>query len=404
MDLGGADLVRVLWSDLHGVARGKEVTVEEFERVVTHGVGFCQALMLTDLAANPLDAPETSGGGWPDAVARPDVTTLIGSADVALCLADISDTHGEPLTFSPRDILRAQVARYTECGLSPVVGPELEFYLCRRDSGGWAPYGERDTAGYMVGTAHDPEGMISQLLRRCRAMGLGVTAGNHEFSGGQFELNQHHSDALDAADRAFLFKYVVKEVASAHGLLATFMGKPFNDRAGNGCHLHVSLVDPSGPPPLDAFLAGILAHAPALTALLNPTITAYKRLGDGLAPVTANWGPDDRTAYVRIPPEGGRVEVRGGDGSANLYLAIAAVLAAGFDGIQHDLKPPAPGEGDPLPKSLPAALDALEDDKILVAGLGPRFVELFAALKRAELARFARTVTDWEFREYSWLL
>ncbi|WP_370946201.1 glutamine synthetase family protein [Amycolatopsis sp. cg5] len=404
MDLGGADLVRVLWSDLHGVARGKEVTVEEFHRVVTHGVGFCQALLLTDLAANPLEATETSGSGWPDAVAHPDVTTLIGSPDVALCLADISDTHGEPLAFSPRDILRAQIARFTECGLSPVLGPELEFYLCRRDSGGWAPYGERDTAGYMVGTALDPEGMISQLLRRCRDMGLDATAGNHEFSGGQFELNLHHSSALNAADRAFLSRYVVKEVASAHGLLATFMGKPFNERAGNGCHLHVSLVDSSGTPPLMAFLAGVLAHAPALTALLNPTITAYKRLGEGLTPVTANWGHDDRTAYVRIPPEGARVEVRGGDGSANLYLATAAILAAGFDGIQHDLTPPPPGEGAPLPRSLPEALYALEDDKTLASALGPRFVELFAALKRAELSRFARTVTDWEFREYSWLL
>ena len=162
-----------------------------------------------------------------------------------------------------------------------------------------------------------------------------------------------------------------------------------------------------------SFLAGLLEHARALTAILNPTVNAFKRLGGGLAPAVANWGPDNRAAYIRIPPERGpntRLEIRIGDATTNPYLAIAALLVAGLDGIDRALRPPPPvtrddpTAGAPLPTSLDAALTALEDDKPLAESLGPRFTELFVALKRQEIARFAAAVTDWEFREYSWLL
>lgn len=206
------------------------------------------------------------------------------------------------------------------------------------------------------------------------------------------------------------------------------MGKPFADKAGSGHHVHMSLVnddggnlfaDPSGEGGLSSlgqsFLAGVLEHAPALTALLNPTVNAYKRLAspDSLAPTTANWGYDNRTAYVRIPPERGpgtRIEVRVADGAANSYLVIAALLAAGLDGIDRDLAPPPPltenpgTEGAPLPSSFGSALSALEEDKLLGEALGPRFVEVFTALKRQEHSRFERAVTDWEFREYARML
>lgn len=426
----GVDLVRVLWSDLHGIARGKDLTLDELPRAVEHGVGFCQAVLLTGLDAEPLETSETSGTGWPDASARPDLATL-AAADhdpgVAVCLADIVDPQtGTPLFLSPRDLLRAQVSRLSTRDLQPVVGPELEFSLCRPAGDGWTEYVDRDTAGYIVGVANDPAGLISLLMRRCRALGIPVFAGNQEFSGGQFEINIRHAGALAAADHAFLFKHVTKEIAAQEGFRATFMGKPFAARAGNGTHLHLSLVDSSGgnacydpasPYGLStvaqSFLGGLIEHAPALTAILNPTINAFKRLGGALAPVVANWGPDNRAAYVRIPPERGpgtRLEVRIGDGTTNPYLAIAALLAAGLDGIDRGcpLPPPVtrddPTAGAPLPATLDAALSALEDDKILTEALGPRFTELFIALKRAESRRFAMAVTDWEFREYSWLL
>ena len=175
-------------------------------------------------------------------------------------------------------------------------------------------------------------------------LGLEASAVHHEFMNSQYEINLRSADALTAADRAFRLKSAVKDMAAQRGLVATFMGKPFNDQGGSGTHLHLSLTregrnafdapreDHGVAGELHAFVAGVLAHAPALMALLNPTINAYRRLQpNSLAPTQAGWGWDDRNAFIRIPPERGtatRIEVRVGDGAANPYLAIAAVLAA----------------------------------------------------------------------------
>jgi glutamine synthetase len=205
------------------------------------------------------------------------------------------------------------------------------------------------------------------------------------------------------------------------------MGKPFNDQGGSGTHLHLSLnrdgrnaFDVPGAEQgvageLHAFTAGVLAHAPALMALLNPTINAYRRIvPDSLAPTHANWGWDNRATFIRIPPERGgatRIEIRVGDGGANPYLAIAAVLAAGTHGLRDSLVPPPPvaGDayraapdviGDELPASLDAALDALEADAVLRGALGPAIVDTFLAVKRFEVERHRAWVSDWEIDEY----
>jgi glutamine synthetase len=282
---------------------------------------------------------------------------------------------------------------------------------------------------YVVGRKGDPRGVLLTMLRYLRDASLRVTAANHEFCGGQFEINLYHSDLLDAADRAFRMKSAVQEIARHEGLLATFMAKPFNDEGGSGFHLHVSLVDESGEnvfgdPDGDgglsaigrAAIAGVLTHAPALAAILNPTINSYKRFGpDTLAPWLIDWGMDNRSAMVRIPPERGaaaRMEVRLGDATANPYLAMAAVGAAIYLGVRDKLVPPAPLEGygyDPesapmLPQSLAEAVSALEADKELGAVIGEFFVGSFVAYKRNEIERFSRFVTDWEFGEYAYHL
>ena len=234
---------------------------------------------------------------------------------------------------------------------------------------------------------------------------------------------------MRAADRAFRMKSAVQEIARHEGLLATFMAKPFNDEGGSGFHLHVSLVDEAGTNVFGndatedglstigkAAIAGILAHAPALAAVLNPTINSYKRFGpDTLAPWLIDWGMDNRSAMIRIPPERGaaaRMEVRLGDATANPYLAMAAVGAAIYLGVRDRLEPPAPLEGygyDPqsapmLPQSLPEAIGALENDKDLSNVLGEYFVRSFVAYKRNEIERFSRFVTNWEFMEYAYHL
>jgi glutamine synthetase len=258
-------------------------------------------------------------------------------------------------------------------------------------------------------------------------LGLEVFAVNHEFMNSQYEINLRHSDALTAADRAFLLKSAVKDIAAQNGLLATFMGKPFNDQGGSGTHLHLSLNRderncfhaPEGADGVSDefrhFIAGVLAHAPALMALLNPTINAFRRIQpDSLAPTHANWGWDNRSTFIRVPPERGgatRLEIRVGDGAANPYLAIAAVLAAGTDGIRRKLDPPAPvagdayradpdAAGDQLPGTLEDALDALEADEVLTSALGAQICADFLAIKRFEVERHRAWVSDWEIAEY----
>jgi glutamine synthetase len=278
---------------------------------------------------------------------------------------------------------------------------------------------------------------VLKMLLWCDELGLEAFAANHEFMNSQYEINVKHSEALDAADRAFMLKAAVKEIAVREGLLATFMGRPFTDQGGSGFHLHLSLTDADGhnafadedgPESLSrlaaSFVAGVLEHAHGLQALLGPTINAYKRiLPDSLAPTHANWGHDNRTAFCRVPRERGarsRIEIRTGDGSANAHLIVAAVLLAGLDGIERRLEPPEPVVGDAyradeehagskLPADLGAALDALEADTVLVDQLGAELVSTFLAMKRFEVERFAEaagdldveTVTAWEVEEYA---
>jgi glutamine synthetase len=262
-------------------------------------------------------------------------------------------------------------------------------------------------------------------------MKIGVFAGNHEFSPAQYEINLWHSEALDAADRTFMFKSAIKDIVWREGKLATFMGKPWGDEGGSGFHLHFSVTDAVGVNKMHDgsgnlsdvakhLIAGITANAHALTAFTNPTVNAFKRLGpDTLAPFRANWGYDNRSCMVRVPPERGqgtRLEVRVGDGAANPYLVIAGILAAGLDGLKRKLAcpPDAVGmaydnEGAPtLPATFTEALDALEANPNMKEQMSSQLIEAFLVMKRDEIARYraevtdpeTRDVTQWEHDEY----
>jgi glutamine synthetase len=422
--------IRVLYPDLHGVARGKEVPIAEFDDVIEKGLCFCAAVMGTDLRHTPVVGGEE---GYPDLIARPDMstmTTLPWEPGVASCLANLEPAAGGAPIPDPRGTLRGAVDDLRASGFDPIVGPELEFFLVQRDPA--ATHGIRRRADqasmvYTVGPQADPDGIVRRIAEGLEQLGLEVLAFNHEFMSSQYEINLRHTDALRAADRAFRLKAAVKDIAAQHGLVATFMGRPFNDQGGSGAHFHVSLnrdqrnafdapeEEHGVGAELRAFTAGVLAHAPGLMALLNPTINAYRRIRpDSLAPTHPNWGWDNRTTFVRIPPERGgatRVEIRVADGAANPYLAIAAVLVAGADGVRAGLTPPRPVDGDAyradhallgpaLPTSLDAALDALEGDTVLRRALGPQIVETFLAVKRFEIERHRAWVSDWEIAEY----
>jgi glutamine synthetase len=261
-------------------------------------------------------------------------------------------------------------------------------------------------------------------------MNIGVFAGNHEFSPAQYEINLWHSQALDAADRTFMFKAAIKDVVNRSGKTATFMGKPWSDEGGSGFHLHFSVTDIAGVNKMHdgkgnlsatakSLIAGLTANANSLTAITNPTVNAFKRLGpDTLAPYRASWGYDNRSTMVRIPPERGqgtRLEVRVGDGAANPYLVVAGILAAALDGIKRNLVCPPhtvgmsyDDESSPvLPMTFTAALDALEANDDLRQQMSQELINVFLVMKRDEIERYeaavpepTRDVTQWEINEY----
>lgn len=431
----GIDVVRIGYSDLIGTDRGRDILVNRFARTVADGVAFCRSVYATTPMGDVVDIAGGLEAGLPDVVAFPDVSTLQPvpwEPGVAHCIADVFNPDGSSSQESPRSVLKRVVTRFAELGMRPIAGPELEFYLLEPDESsgtGWKRYGEATGNVYVAGLKGDPENTLLRTLRQLSAYGLEVVAANHEFSSGQFEINLWHSEALDAADRAFRFKAAIQELARQDGKLATFMAKPFNDEGGSGFHLHFSTWDDEATPLFDdpdsadglsktarSAIAGVLTHAPALAAISNPTINSYKRFGpDTLAPWLIDWGLDNRSAMVRIPPERGRasrMELRLGDASANPYLAIAGLLGAAYLGIRDGLTAPEPLEGygydpakaDKLPADLPTALAALEADTELAEVLGDVFVTAFLAYKRNELERFSHWVTDWEFREYAYHL
>ncbi len=431
----GIDVVRLGYADLIGTDRGRDLLVAHFARTTSSGVAFCRSVYGTTPRGDVVDIEGGLSAGLPDIVAFPDLDTLRPvpwEPGVAHCIGDLFNPDGSPSAESPRQVLRRVVNRFADLGMRPLVGPELEFYLMEKAQdapNGWRLYGEATGNVYVSGLRGDPRNLLLAKLRQLGDYGIDVVAANHEFSSGQFEINLWHGEALDAADRAHRFKAAVKELAWQQGLMATFMPKPFNDEGGSGYHLHFStwsdddrplFDDPDGADGLSDVarhaIAGVLVHAPALTAISNPTINSYKRFGpDTLAPWLIDWGLDNRSAMVRIPPERGsssRMELRLGDASANSYLAIAGLLAGALLGIEKKLTPPPAlvgygydtAKAEMLPTNLAAALDALEADTEIVDLLGEPFVAAFLAYKRNELERFSAWITDWEFTEYTYHL
>lgn len=426
-------MVRLSFPDLIGIDRGRDLLIDALPAAIEHGVAFCRAVYHTSPTGDCVPVRGGLDEGLPDITVFPDLSTLAPlpwEPNTACCLGDVMLPDGTPAPEAPRAVARRVVSRLAGLGFALVCGPELEFFICEQGPNErWFRYADEPGNAYVVGRKGDPRGLLVRMLRQARDAGLRATAANHEFSPGQFEINLAHSGLIDAADRAFRLKTAVQEIARQQGLLATFMAKPFNDEGGSGFHIHVSIADESGgnvfgsagsPDGLSAVgrhaIGGVLAHAPALSALLNPTINSYKRFGpDTLAPWLIDWGHDNRSALIRIPPEGGdaaRMEVRLGDATANPYLAIAAIGAAIYLGLTSKTEPPEPLRGygydqarsAVLPMRLSDALDALAADTELAEVLGEYFVQSFLAYKRDEINRFERYVTDWEFREYAYHL
>ncbi|WP_293788004.1 type III glutamate--ammonia ligase [uncultured Aeromicrobium sp.] len=416
--------ILALFVDLRGKPCAKLVPVEAVDQLAEEGVGFA-GYAVGAMGQEPRD---------PDLMVIPDPDSFTPIPFVREGLAIVHcDPHveGEPWGYAPRVILKAALQRAEDAGFEPYVGAEVEYFLLRRTAEGTLVTADAsDTADQPCYDARGVTRMYEHLTAVSVAMnelGWANYANDHEDGNGQFEQNFAYADALTTADRVVTVRYLITMLAEQRGMIATFMPKPFSDRTGSGLHLHMSLrsadhplfpgeeVDPRGlglSRTAYGFVGGILEHACALQALLAPTVNSYKRTGAvstasgaSWAPRTATYGGNDRTHYVRVPDDQ-RVELRGGDGSANPYLAVAAALAAGLDGIKRSLDPGEPGAargGAPLPLTLLHAIDAMEADPEITGVLDavrPGVSDYFAKLKRTEFFEWHGAVSPWETDRY----
>jgi glutamine synthetase len=414
----GGERLRLLWSDLHGIDRGKYLYGDwqakgranfclatlplTFDREILPIPGLAFDVGLPDLEAKLV--PNTVRPGW-------EPTTVVGIGRLS--------HRGQPVATDPRLALETAVEAWRARGLEPQLAFEFEFYLQRPDGeGGWTTLVTPASRVYGTGMAVDPEGVADAIVEAAIGAGMPVEAWCTEFDDSQFEVNVRYREAVAAADEAFLFRVLAHEVALGRGHRATFIGRPYADRGGSGLHVNISFVDaegrnvledPSAPDGLSPLahqaMAGMLAHHAGTAALQAPTVNAYKRLlPDMMNGYWANWGHDDRTVAIRISPERGpstRLENRVADGAANPYLAAASLLHACRFGVEDAMELPAaqplgeaPQADVHVPATLSEAITALEMDTRLCEALGAPLVEAFVMLKRAEWERYVAAVED----------
>lgn len=370
---------------------------------------------------------------------RPAVSTfavlpwLHGQEATARLICDVYTPDGQPFAGDPRAVLKRAVEQATDMGLSYRTGPEIEFFLLKPHSdGGLIPPVPHDKASYFDAPSDMAAGLRRQMATALETFGIQVEAMHHEAATGQHEIDFRHSDALTTADNAVSFRVALKVIAHLNGLYCTFLPKPIRGISGSGMHVHQSMVymasgqnafaDPGDPHGLSKiakhFIAGQLAHARGMCAVLAPLVNSYKRLVAGYeAPVYVSWARINRSALVRVPRastiESTRLELRCPDPSCNPYLAFAVMLAAGLDGIRRELPVPEATEEnlylldvqrqaalDLLPTSLNQALNALEQDEVICDALGAHIRDRFVAAKRLEWQDYHLEITPWELSKY----
>jgi glutamine synthetase len=416
----GVKYFMVSFTDLRGVQRAKLVPAAAIDKISGEGAGF--AGFATWLDMTPAD---------PDMLAMPDPSSAIQlpwKPEVAWVAGDLV-MSGKPVEQSPRRVLQRQLQRAAERGYKVRTGVECEFFILSSDG---SVIG--DAADLQSKPCYDQQALmrrydlIAQICDHMLALGWGAYQNDHEDANGQFEMNWTYSDALITADRHSFFKYMVKTLAEANGLRATFMPKPFSNLSGNGCHVHVSLWDEPGEQNLFydkagelglskagyEFIGGVLHNADAVCALTNPTVNSFKRIhgmptmsGATWSPNTITYAGNNRTHMIRIP-DAGRFELRLPDGSTNPYLLQAIVTAAGLDGLAHHrdpgkrcdnnmyTEPMAAGDCKRLPTNLLDALRALRTNAEMVMALGAPFVDAYVKMKEYEWHEHNAQISAWE--------
>ncbi len=430
------DFVSLQFTDVMGTIKNVTIPVSELGEALENGIWFDGSsvegytrICESDMYLMP-DANTYQLLPWTPAEQR-----------TARIICDVLQPNGQPFAADPRSVLRATMTECQEMGYIYHVSSEIEFFLftMREDKPSRRPV-PHDVAGYFDFSPRDLASEVRQdIILALESMGIKVERAHHEVATGQHEINFRYADALTSADNCMTFKYVVKAVAQEHGLHATFMPKPIYGINGSGMHTHQSLFDLDGRNAFfDAhdryrlsqvayhFIAGQMKHARGMAAIVAPTVNSYKRLVPGYeAPVYICWGQVNRSALIRIPryssghDERTRLELRCPDPSCNPYLAYAAMLETGLEGIRHKMTPPPPVEEnvydfsdeklqemsiDSLPGSLMEALAELERDEVLRETLGEHVYQAFMRAKMTEWDQYRTQVSQWEIDQYLTLL
>ncbi|WP_343955353.1 glutamine synthetase family protein [Nonomuraea longicatena] len=432
---GRIDTVLLAVADMQGRLQGKRLSARYFlAEVLRHGSEGCDYLLAVDVDMNTVDGYAMSSWerGYGDFVMNPDLSTLRRvpwQEGTVLLMADLAWEDGTDVTASPRQILRAQLARLEERGLRAYVGTELEFVVNDNSyEDAWnrayrdlTPANQYNVDYSLLGTAR-VEPLLRRIRRDMEGAGLYVESAKGECNLGQHEIAFRYAEALATCDNHSIYKNGAKEIAAQEGRSITFMAKP-NQREGNSCHIHLSLRGADGEPVMAGtgrhglselgarFVAGQLDRLREFTMLYAPNINSYKRYVPGsFAPTAVKWGVDNRTCSLRLVGHGLglRVENRVPGGDVNPYLAVSAMIAAGLDGIDAELPLPEPYEGnaytsgaETVPHTLRDALALFEGSKAAREAFGEDVVAHYANYARVELAAFDAAVTDWElFRGY----
>ena len=429
---GEVDTVILAFTDMQGRLQGKRLSAEFFlDEVAEHYSEGCNYLLAVDVDMNTVDgyAMSSWSTGYGDFVLRPDMDTMRRvpwHPATALVIADLTWLDGSPVAASPRQILQRQTDRLAERGWEALAGTELEFVVyndtyeqaAEKNYANLEPANQYNVDYSILGTSR-----IEPLLRRIRngmsGAGMYVESAKGECNLGQHEIAFRYAEVVSTCDNHSIYKTGAKEIAAQDGMSITFMAKP-NAREGNSCHIHLSLRGEEGQPVLagdgpyglsrtgEHFLAGQLAALRELTLCYAPNINSYKRYVPGsFAPTAVRWGVDNRTCALRLVGHGQslRPENRVPGGDVNPYLAVAAMIAAGLNGIEHELplEPEFAGnayadDSVRVPHTLRDALELWENSELAAAAFGTEVVEHYANYARVELAAFDAAVTDWELR------
>ncbi|MFW6437150.1 MAG: type I glutamate--ammonia ligase [Halococcoides sp.] len=431
IEANNVDFLRLQFTDILGTVKNVSITADQAEKAFTEGIyfdgssidGFVR-IQESDMRLDP----------DPSTFALLPWRTSEDSAAGRLICDVINTSTGEPFEGDPRGILQSAIDRANEMGYEVNVAPEPEFFLFEEDEDGYATTETADHGGYFDLAPKDLASDVRRdIIFGLEDMGFEIEASHHEVARGQHEINFTYDDALSTADNVATFRSVVRAIAAEHDLHATFMPKPIPKINGSGMHTHMSLFTTDGENAFHdedgefnlsetakQYLAGILEHAPAITAITNPTVNSYKRLVPGYeAPVYVAWSDRNRSALIRKPaarvPAASRIEARFPDPSCNPYLGFAALIHAGLDGIEQGLDCPDPVREniyefdeakreeygiDTLPENLGEAVDALEADEVILDALGPHTGEKFLQAKRQEHMEYLVDVSQWELDRY----